>query len=131
MIFHNHRYDPELPCILMKVGPLGKAPCLRLTPDLKRNSYILTIDKDAGKIVGSLCRSSKYLVAPAILYLKKTARNGVLLSYSGGSCPDRTSSFQCVRSRLRAVVGEELFSTLQPLSHRRYVTRFFLRNTAL
>lgn len=40
---------------------------LKLIPDLKWNTYIIA--KDAGKMAGSLYRSSKYLIHRSILLL--------------------------------------------------------------
>lgn len=44
-----------------------------------RKIYIQSFSKDAGKMFGSLYRSSKYMTPTAITYLYKTKNNGVLL----------------------------------------------------
>lgn len=42
---------------------------MQLNPDFKWKSYIQQIAKDAGKVVGSLYGSSKYLIPRATVYI--------------------------------------------------------------
>merc|ERR1712240_696767 len=57
---------------------LVEAPCLerllglKLTTDLRWNSYILSVAKEASKMVGSFFRSKSFLTPAAILYLYKS-----------------------------------------------------------
>lgn len=55
---------------------------LNLNPEPKRNSYIRPIDKDAGKIAGSLDHSSKYLT-PLPLYSDRSILKLSIVSKSG------------------------------------------------
>lgn len=74
---------------MMDMSFLNEAPCLKpllwlkFIPDLKLNSYIGFITKDAGKIVGVLYGSRKYFTPPGVLYLYKS-----IFATSGLELPD-------------------------------------------
>ena len=61
--FHHHRNNPDFPEIAMDGTYLHESSCLnkllrlKFTPDLKWNSYIDSVAKDAARKVGSLCFS--------------------------------------------------------------------------
>lgn len=63
-MFHHHWADTELSPIVMDGSSLKEAPShecllgLKLSLDLKWNSSLQSFAKDAGKMVGSLYRSS-------------------------------------------------------------------------
>ena len=86
--FHHHRGSPSFPSVIMDETTLQEANCierhlsLKFTPDLKWNSYILSVAKDVGKMVGSFFRTRKFLTPAAVHYLYKSLirpKNGVLL----------------------------------------------------
>lgn len=71
---------------------------LKVTPATKGNASLRSIAKDAGKLVGWLCRSRKYL-SPDIFYdytSQTRPKNGVLLPYKCWSYP--TLTFQLWQS---------------------------------
>ena len=114
---------------------LGEAPCfdkllgLTFTPDLKWNTYIKSVAKVAGKMVGSLYRSRRYLTADAILYLYKSQvrpKMEYCCHIWAGAAKNSLSCLDRVQNRLRNLVGDALFSSLQPLSHRRDVASLSL-----
>ena len=76
--FHHKKNDPSFNPVHMDSSFLEEAPCLerllglKLTPDLKWNSYIQSVAMETGRMVGSFFRSKKYLTLSAILYLYKT-----------------------------------------------------------
>ena len=119
----------------MENASLSEASCfdkllgLKFTPDLKWNSYIESVAKETAKMVGSLHRSKRYLTPPAILYLYKSQirpRMEYCCHIWAGSAQTSLSSLDAVQKRLRSLVGDELFGTLQPLSHRRDVSSLSL-----
>ena len=64
--FHHHRNTPNFPTVHMNGSPLKEASCfdrllgLKFTPDLRWNTYIRSVAKATGKMVGSFYRSKKY-----------------------------------------------------------------------
>ena len=60
--FHHKRNSPSFSPIQMDNSTLEEAPCLerllglKLTPDLRWNSYILSVAKEASKVAGSFFR---------------------------------------------------------------------------
>ena len=133
--FHHRRSEPNLPTIRMENASLSEAASfdkllgLKFTPDLKWNSYIESVAKETAKMVGSLHRSKRYLTPPAILYLYKSQirpRMEYCCHIWAGSAQTSLSSLDAVQKRLRSLVGDELFGTLQPLSHRRDVSSLSL-----
>lgn len=67
--------------------------------------------------------SSKYVLA---LQESDQVENDVILPYHGISAAQFSRSNLDIQKRLRGFVSNELFSTLQPLSHVRYVEGPFL-----
>ena len=133
--FHHHRSDPSLSPIHMNGTPLTEAPCfdkllgLKFTPDLRWNCYIRSVAKSAGKMVGSFYRSRKYLTPDAILYLFKSQIRPTMeycCHIWGGAAQSSLSCLDRVQNRLRNLVGDDLFSSLQPLSQRRDVASLSL-----
>lgn len=120
LIMYHHQVNPKSVPILINGQTLKEVHrfyCLlgqKLTPDLKRNVYIDAIIKDTGRTIGSFYHSRKYLTPAAITKRK--------LEYCWScpilSCLERVQKFLC------SFVSHELFSTLQPLSHRRNVASF-------
>merc|ERR1712215_258105 len=125
--FHHHRANPDFGAIRMGDSILEEAPCLerllglKFTPDLKWNSYIASVAKEASKMIGSLYRSREYLTPSSILYLYKSQIRPTMeycCHIWAGASRTSLKSLDGVQKGLRRLVGDELFSTLQPLSHR-------------
>ena len=80
-------------------------------------------------MVGLFYRSKKYLTPSAILYLFKSPIR-MKMEYCchiwGGTAQTSLSCLDRVQNRLRNLVGDGLFSTLAPLSHRREVASLAL-----
>lgn len=76
--FHLRRTDHEVLSISLNGCPLGDAPSLErildlnLTLDLKWNSFIRSIKKNSGKMIGSLYHSRKHLTTHDVLYIYKS-----------------------------------------------------------
>lgn len=106
-MFHHHRLEPEFsPIIIAHPMRFFCIECLlelKLTSDFKWNSYIETITKIDGKMVGTLYYIKKYLTLPAIFYRYKNQTN---LPF-----PALTDF-----SHLHGLVDNELFSTHLPYS---------------
>ena len=133
--FHHHRNTPNFPTVRMNGSPLKEASCfdrllgLKFTPDLRWNTYIRSVAKATGKMVGSFYRSKKYLTPPAILYLYKSQIRPKMeyrCHLWGGAAQSTLTCLDRVQNRLRNLVGDELFSSLEPLSHRRDVASLSL-----
>ena len=119
----------------MENASLSEATCfdkllgLKFTPDLKWNSYIESVAKEAAKMVGSLHQSKRYLTPPAILYLYKSQicpRMEYCYHIWEGSAKTPLNPLDAVQKPLHSLVGDELFDTVQPLSHRRDVASLSL-----
>ena len=85
--------------------------------------------QDASRMVGSLFRSKRFLTPAAILYLYKSQirpRMEYCCHIWAGASQQSLSSLDRIQSRIRYLVGDSLFSTLQPLSHRRNVASLAL-----
>ena len=133
--FHHCRSNPVLPSISMGGTPLAEAPDLdkllglKFIPDLRWNTYIRSSAKSAGKMVGSFYRSRKYLTPEAMLYLYKSQIRPQMeycCHIWGGAAQTSLSCLDRVQNRLRNLVGDDLFSTLPPLSLRRDVASLSL-----
>ena len=133
--FHHHRVTPSLPPISMDGSVLAEAPNfdkllgLKFTSNLKWNSYLETVGSCAAKMVGSLSRSRKFLTSSAILYLYKSQIRPTMEYCShiwAGSSNNALTGLDVVQKSLRGLVGEELYSTLPPLSLRRNVASLSL-----
>ena len=80
-------------------------------------------------MVGSLYRSRKYLDPDSILYLYKSQMRPKMeycCHVWAGADQIHLNCFDKVKRRVRGLIGDDLFSTLQPLSHRRDVSRLSL-----
>lgn len=126
--FHHHQANPKPALILMSGLMLKEASCLKhlllvlkLTIDLKCNTYICAITKDAGKMVSSLYHTRKSLMPIVKLYIYKSQiRSG--MEYCCHIWVDDAqfslSSFNRVQEHLHGLMVGELFSSLQSLSNR-------------
>ena len=102
---------------------------LKITPKFEWKSYIEAVGVSAGKMVGSLSRSRKFLTPSAILYLYKSQIRPTMEYCShiwAGSPYNALSVLDEIQKRLRGLVGEQLYSTLPPLSLRRNVASLSL-----
>ena len=133
--FHHHRNPPNLSPVEMSETTLSESSCfdrllgLKITPDLKWNEYIREVAKVAGKMVGSLLRSRKYLSPESILYLYKSQirpKMEYCCHIWGGAAKTSLSCLDRVQRRLRYLVGDELFSNIPPLVQRRDVASLSL-----
>ena len=80
-------------------------------------------------MVGSFFRLKRFLTPAAILYLYKSQirpRMEYCCHIWAGASQQALSCLDRVQSRLRYLVGDSLFSSLQPLSHRRNVASLSL-----
>ena len=80
-------------------------------------------------MIGSLYRSREYLTPSSILYLYKSQIRPTMeycCHIWAGASRTSLKSLDGVQKRLRWLVGDELFSTLQPLSQRRDVASLAL-----
>ena len=80
-------------------------------------------------MVGSFYRSRKFLTCKALLYLYKSQIRPKMAYCShiwAGSSQLALSILDLVQKRMRCLVGDDLFSSLQPLSHRRNVASLSL-----
>ena len=133
--FHHHKGSPSFPPVQMAETTLNEAPCLdrllglKFTPDLKWNSYILSVAKETGMMVGSFFRTRNFLTPAAIHYLYKSQirpRMEYCCHIWAGSPKCSLSCLDRVQRRMRWLIGDALFKTLQPLSHRRNVASLSL-----
>ena len=133
--FNRRRNAPDLPPVSMDGVDLDESSCLdkllglKFSSDLKWNAYIASIAKDAARMVGSFYRSRKYLTPSALLYLYKSQIR-LKMEYCchlwAGCSQHALSSLDKIQNRMRGLVGDELFASLQPLSHRRNVASLSL-----
>ena len=117
--------------LLNEASCLNKLLGLNFTPDLKWNSYIDSdsVAKDAARIMGSLYRSMRLLTPESLLYLYKSQIRPIMEYCSHiweGSSKTILSALDRVQRRMRGLVGEELFASLQSLSHRHNVASLSL-----
>ena len=108
---------------------LNKLLGLKFTPDLKWNAYIDSVAKDAARMVGSLYRSMRLLTPESLLYLYKSQirpRMEYCSHIWAGSSRTIISTLNRVQRRMRGLVSETLFASLQSLSHRRNVASLSL-----
>ena len=119
--FHHHHSDPSLHPVHVDSTALNEAPCLekllglKLTPDLKWNDYITSIAKEAAKMVGNLYRLRKFLTPSSIAYLFKSQirpRMEYCCHIWAGASESSLSKLDKVQIRLRWLIGNELFNTL-------------------
>ena len=134
--FHHHRSQEfTLPPILMNDVELEEKSCLdrliglKLTSDLKWNAYIVEVAKNVSKMIGSFYRSKKYLTPESILYLYKSQirpKMEYCCHIWAGYSSTSLSILDRLQRRIKGLIGDELFSTLHTLSHRRDVASLTL-----
>ena len=126
--------DVTFPSLHMGPSTLPEVSHLRLLGlDISTNTgwemYISGIAKSASMRVGCLYRARKFLPPEVTLYLYKTTIRP-LMEYCchiwAGAPACHLSLLDRVQKRIVNLVGEELGSTLQPLSHRRSVASLCL-----
>ena len=103
---------------------LNKLLGLKFTPDLKWNEYIDSVAKGAARMVGTLYRSMRLLTPESLLYLYKSQIRPIMEYCShiwAGSSNTILSTIDRFQRRMRGLVGEKLFASLQSLSYRRNV----------
>merc|ERR1712101_94461 len=131
----HHIKDPSSPTIHMAGTDLPEASCherllgLRLTSDLKWNAYILSVAKEASKIIISLYRSRRFFTPKSILYIYKSQirpRMEYCSHIWAGAAQTALASLDRVQKRLRRLIGDKLFKSLQPLHLRRNVSSLSL-----
>ena len=128
--FNRHRNDTDIPPISMDGVDLEESSCLdkllglKVSSDLRWNAYIECIAKNAARMVGSFYRARNYLTRNALFYLYKSQIRPQMeycCHLWAGCSQHALSSLDRIQSRMRGLVGDELFASLQPLSHRRNV----------
>ena len=133
--FHHHRTDHTFPSIQMNGLDLEEQTSfdrllgLEFTSDLRWNKYITEVSKAVSKMIGSFYRSRKFLSNESILYLYKSQIRPKMEYCShvwGGAARSSLNILDRLQHRMKYLVGEELYSTLQPLSHRRNVASLSL-----
>ena len=133
--FKRHQNAPDLPSISMDGVDLQESSCqdkllgLKFASDFKCNAYVACVAKEAARMVGSFYRSRKYLTPNALFYLYKSQirlRMEYCCHLWAGCSQHVLSSLDRIQSRMRGLVGDELFASLPPLSHRRNVARLSL-----
>ena len=130
----NRRKCPDLPEIFMDHKPLPESQSFRLLglpfcSSLGWSQYIENIAKAASKKIGSLHRAKNFLTPESILYLYKSTIRPCLeycCHIWSGAPITSLNILDKVQRRLYNLLGENLFSKLQPLSHRRDVASLSL-----
>jgi len=130
----NRHRTQNLPEINMNKEPLPESDFFRLlglpfTNNLSWNKYIDQIAKAASKKVGSLYRARQFLTEEIIMYLYKSTIRACMEYCCHIWCGASATSLDTldrIQRRIRYLVGDELFSKLQPLSHRRNVASLAL-----
>ena len=130
----NRYHDPFLPSVNMSGEELPENELIRLlglyfTNTLDWTPYIESIALSAARKIGSLFRARAYLTPESILYLYKSTIRPCMEYcchiWAGASCT-ALRSLDKIQNRLLNLVGPELFSTLDSLSHRRDVASLAL-----
>ena len=107
--------------MLNEQSSLDRLLGLKIATDLKWNSYIAEVGKQVSKMMGSFYRSSKMLTPEAILYLYNSQVRPKM-EYCAyiwtGASKASLSVLDRLQHSIEGLVGEELFPSLQPLSHR-------------
>ena len=92
--------------------------------DLSWAAHIESIGKRAAQRIGSLYRSRRFLTRETCLHLYKSTIRPILeycCHLWAGAPISRLSFLDRIQNRMRKLVGDELFGTLQPLGVRRDV----------
>ena len=130
---NRHKQTFLLP-VLMKGKELPESDSFRMlglnfSNDFKWTSYIQSIAKAATKKVGSLYRAQKYLTPISILYLYK-ATIRPCIEYCchlwAGAPATLLNLLDKIQKRICNLIGPDLSSELQSLSHRRNVASLSL-----
>ena len=130
----NRHKQPFLLPILMKGKELPESECFRMlglnfSKDFTWTSYIESIAKAATKKVGSLYRAQKFLTPLTILYLYK-ATIRPCIEYCchlwAGAPATLLSLLDRIQKRICNLIGPDISSKLQSLSHRRNVASLSL-----
>ena len=117
--FHHHR-QPNFSPLSMNGVDLVESDShdrllgLKLTTDLKWDSYITRIAKNASKMVGSFYRSRKYLSPSSILYLYKSQIRPTMeycCHIWAGASQRSLSSLDSVQKRLLGLVGKNIIAS--------------------
>jgi len=133
--YNCHRIAPDPPSVSTDEVDLEESSCLdkllglKFSSDLKWNAYIACIAKNAARMVGSFYRTRNYLTPNALLYFYKSQMH-LQMEYCchlWAVCSQHAlSSLDRIQSQMRELVGDELFASLQPLSHSRNVASLSL-----
>ena len=130
----NRFKDPFLPSVMMNGAELPENShfCLlglTFSNDFSWNNYIVSIAKTATMKVGSLYRARNFLSPESILYLDK-ATIRPCIEYCchiwAGASADCLRLLDRIQKRITNIVGPDLSSNFQFLSHRRNVASLSL-----
>ena len=130
----NRFKNPFLPSVMMNGAELPENSYFRLlgltfSNDFSWNNYIESIAKSAAMKVGSLYRAQNFLSPESILYLYK-ATIRPCIEYCchiwAGDSADCLSLLDRIQRRITNIVGPDLSSKFQSLSHRRNVASLSL-----
>ena len=130
----NRFKDPFLPSVMMNGAELPENSHFRLlgltfSNDFSWNNYIESIAKSAAMKVGSLYRARNFLSPESILYLYK-ATIRPCIEYCchiwAGASADCLSLLDRIQRRITNIIGPDLSSNFQSLSHRRNVASLSL-----
>lgn len=123
---HHHQADPEFSPITMNNCSLKMTPSLlelKLSSDLKWNLDMQSLAKKMLPKVSCTTLVSTWLLLLSSAF--KRSRAGRKMEYCchivAGAAQFSRSSFRRIRKRLCSLVGDELFSTIQPLCYRRNI----------
>ncbi len=130
----NHHRDPSLPPIRMSDSQLLESNSLRLlgltlTADLRWNKYIESIASSTARKVGSLCRARKFFSPESILQIYKTTIRPCMeycCHIWAGAPSAYLGVLDKIQRRICNLIGPDLASRLQSLSHRRAVASLCL-----
>ena len=130
----NRRRHLFLPEIRMNDKPLPESEYFRLLglpfdSTLSWRQYIEDIAKAASKKIGSLYRARDFLDAESILYLYKASIRPCMeycCHIWAGAPITSLNLLDSVQKLLKNLIGDDLFSKLQSLSHRRDVASLSL-----
>ena len=130
----NRFKDPFLPSVMMNGAELPENSHFRLlgltfSNDFSWNNYIESIAKSTAMKAGSLYRARNFLSPESILYLyKATIRPCIKYCCHiwAGASADCLSLLDQIQRRITNIVGPDLSSNFQSLSHRRNVASLSL-----
>ena len=122
---------PTLPDICMDSVQLQELPGIRLlgldiTSNLSWDKYISDIAKRASQRLGCLYRARRYLTSSAMLHLYKATIREYCSHIWAGAPACHLSLLDRIQQRATNLVGQDLVSSLEPLSVRRSVSSLSL-----